>query len=107
MDLVLRGSGYLVSRRPVTGGVWVASALMDHPDDIPGHDYRPTYGKWLYHTAFPLTRMAADGRPGPDGVLLLEGGGRGIGHRGLVDDGGVGPDWILDQPWRGGRWRPA
>jgi hypothetical protein len=67
---------------------------MDHPDDIPGHDYRPTYGKWLYHTAFPLTRMAADGRPGPDGVLLLEGSAGGIGHRGLVEDGGVGPDWI-------------
>ena len=94
VDLVLRGSGYLVSRRPVTGHVWVASALMDHPDDIPGHDYRPTYGKWLFHTAFPLTRMAADRRPGPDGVLLLEGPGGRIGHRGLVDDGGVGPDWI-------------
>ena len=93
VDLVLRGSGYLVSRRPVTGGVWVASALMDHPDDIPGHDYRPTYGKWLYHSGFPLTRMAADERPAPDAVLLLEGGARGIGHRGLVDDGGVGPDW--------------
>jgi hypothetical protein len=94
VDLVLRGSGYLVSRRPVTGEVWVASALMDHPDDIPGHDYRPTYGKWLYHTAFPLARCAADGRPGPDGVLLLEGPGGGIGHRGLVEAGGVGPDWI-------------
>lgn len=94
VDLVLRGSGYLVSRRPLTGEVWVASAVMDHPVDIPGHDDRPTYGKWLYHTAFPLTRAAADGRPAPDGVVLLEGPGGGIGHRGLVEDGGVGPDWI-------------
>ncbi len=94
VDLVLRGSGYLVSRRPLTGETWVASALMDHPDDIPGHDYRPTYGKWLYHTAFPLTRAAADGRPAPDGALLLEGPGGGIGHRGLVQEGGVGPDWV-------------
>ncbi|MEZ4595401.1 MAG: hypothetical protein R3C32_00440 [Chloroflexota bacterium] len=94
MDMVLRGGGYLVSRRPPSGEVWVASALMDHPDDIPGHDYRPTYGKWLYHTAFPLTRCAADRRPAPDGAVLLEGPGGGIGHRGLVEDGGVGPDWI-------------
>lgn len=94
VDLVLRGSGYLVSRRPRNGSVWVASARMDHPDDIPGHDYRPTYGKWLYHTAFPLTRCASDGRPAPDGVVLLEGPGGGIGHRGIVDEGDVGPDWI-------------
>lgn len=94
VDLVLRGSGYLVSRRPLNGSVWVASASMDHPDDIPGHDYRPTYGKWLYHTAFPLTHAAADGRPAPDGAVVLEGPGGGIGHRGLVDQGDVGPDWI-------------
>jgi hypothetical protein len=94
VELVLAGPGYLVGRRPLNGASWVASAIMDHPDDIPGHDYRPTYGKWLYHSAFPLTHAAADGRPGPDGVLLLEAADGDIGHRGLVDEGGVGPDWI-------------
>ena len=85
--------GYLVGRRPLNGGTWVASALMDHPDDIPGHDYRPSYGKWLYHTDFPFTNNAADGRPGPDGTVVLEGPGGGIGHRELVDAGGAGADW--------------
>ena len=94
VDLVLRGPGYLVGRRPVGGGTWVASALMDHPDDIPGHDYRPSYGKWLFHSDFPYTNNAADGRPGPDGTMLLEGPRGGIGHRELVDDGGAGADWI-------------
>lgn len=93
VDLPLQGPGYLVGRRPLDGGVWVASALMDHPDDIPGHDYRPTYGKWLYHTDFPLTEAAADGRPGPDGAVVLEGPAGGIGHRDLVAEGGVGADW--------------
>jgi hypothetical protein len=93
VDLVLRGPGYLVGHRQPIGESWVASALMDHPNDIPGHDYRPTYGKWLYHSAFPLARAAADGRPGPDGVMLLEGATGGIGHRELVADGGAGPDW--------------
>ena len=94
VDLVIRGAGYLVGRRPPTGGTWVASALMDHPDDIPGHDYRPSYGKWLFHSDFPYTNNAADGRPGPDGTVVLEGPDGGIGHRELVDAGGVGADWI-------------
>ena len=94
VDLVLRGAGYLVGRRPHGGGTWVASGLMDHPDDIPGHDYRPSYGKWLFHSDFPYTNNAADGRPGPDGTMLLEGPRGGIGHRELVDDGGAGADWI-------------
>ena len=94
VDLVIRGAGYLVGRRPVTGGTWVASGLMDHPDDIPGHDYRPSYGKWLFHSDFPYTDNAADGRPGPDGTVVLEGPNGGIGHRELVDAGGVGADWI-------------
>ena len=67
---------------------------MDHPDDIPGHDYRPSYGKWLFHSDFPYTNNAADGRPGPDGTMLLEGPHGGIGHRELVDAGGAGADWI-------------
>jgi hypothetical protein len=94
VDLVLRGPGYLVGRRPVGGGTWVASGLMDHPDDIPGHDYRPSYGKWLFHSEFPYTDHAADGRPGPDGTVVLEGPRGGIGHRELVDTGGAGADWI-------------
>ena len=88
------GPGYLVGRRPVGGGTWVASGLMDHPDDIPGHDYRPSYGKWLFHSDFPYTNNAADGRPGPDGTVVLEGPNGGIGHRELVDAGGAGADWI-------------
>ena len=86
-------------REPATGRrrVWVASALMDHPDDIPGHDYRPTYGKWLYHAAFPFTRMAADratraGRRAAPRERRIGG----IGHRGLVDDGRGRPGLDLD-----------
>jgi len=97
VDLVIRGAGYLVGRRPLGGGTWVASGLMDHPDDIPGHDYRPSYGKWLFHSDFPYTNNAADGRPGPDGTVLLEGPNGGIGHRELVEAGGAGADWIWTQ----------
>ena len=92
-------------RRPVDGGTWVASGLMDHPDDIPGHDYRPSYGKWLFHSDFPYTNNAADGRPGPDGTMVLEGPHGGIGHRELVDAGGVGADWIWSRVRHRGRRR--
>src|SRR3954453_2325444 len=93
VDLVIRGAGYLVGRRPVDGGTWVASGLMDHPDDIPGHDYRPSYGKWLFHSDFPYTNNAADGRPGPDGTVVLEGPTGGTGQRGLCGSGAGGGEW--------------
>jgi hypothetical protein len=92
-DLVLRGPGFLVGREQGSGATWVASALLDHPDDIPGHDYRPSYGKWLYHSDFPFTERTASGSPGPDGALVLETPGGTVGHRALVDAGGVGPGW--------------
>ncbi|MCA1481770.1 hypothetical protein, partial [Bradyrhizobium sp. NBAIM08] len=40
---------------------------------------------------------AADGRPGPDGTMVLEGPDGGIGHRELVDAGGAGADWTWSQ----------
>ena len=82
-------------------------ALMDHPDDIPGHDYRPSYGKWLFHSDFPYTNNAADGRPGPDGTVVLEGPNGGIGHRELVEAGGVGRGLDLDAAGIVGRWQRA
>lgn len=91
-ERVLRGPGFLVGRERASGSTWVASALMDHPDDIPGHDYRPSYGKALFHSAFAYTDRAADGHPGPDGALVLEAG-EAILHRDAVDAGGVGPGW--------------
>jgi hypothetical protein len=92
-ELVLRGPGWLVGWEHASGTTWVASALADHPGDIPGHDYRSAYGKVLFHSAFPFTHSAADRLPGPDAALVLEDG-QHIGHRDAVDAGGVGPGWV-------------
>ena len=88
----LRGPGFLVGWRRRTGETWLVNARADHPDDIPGHDYTPYYGKTLIRSRFPLTVRTAAGHPGPDGALLFIGAGETT-HRGLTDDGDVGPGW--------------
>jgi hypothetical protein len=54
---------------------------MDHPADSPGADYRATYGKHIYRSAFPLNESLE-----PDTSLVLE---PGPVHRDLVAEGGV------------------
>jgi hypothetical protein len=94
----LRGPGLLFGWRRRTGETWMANARADHPDDIPGHDYTPYYGKSMIRSHFPLTVRTADGHPGPDGAVLFVGEGDAdhpgaADHRGLTLAGNVGPSW--------------
>ena len=52
---------------------WLVNARADHPDDIPGHDYTPYYGKSTFRSRFPLTVRTSAGHPGPDAALLFVG----------------------------------
>jgi Uncharacterized protein conserved in bacteria (DUF2264) len=88
----LRGPGLLLGWRQRTGETWLVNARADHPDDIPGHDYTPYYGKSLIRSHFPLTVRTAAGHPGPDGAVLFVGK-RHADHRGLTEAGEVGPSW--------------
>lgn len=88
----LRGPGLLVVGRAATGETRLVNARADHPDDIPGHDYTPYYGKSTYRSAFPFTVRTSAGHPGPDGTTLFVGDGD-VDHRGLTDAGDVGPWW--------------
>ena len=88
----LRGPGLLLGWRKRTGETWLVNARADHPDDIPGHDYTPYYGKSLIRSHFPLTVRTAAGHPGPDGAVLFVGE-RHVDHRGLTEAGEVGPGW--------------
>jgi hypothetical protein len=82
-ELVRPTAGFLIGGRHASGETWIASALMDHPPDSPGADYRSTYGKDIYRSAFPLNESLE-----PDTGLVLE---PGPVHRNLVRDGGVEP----------------
>jgi hypothetical protein len=88
----LRGPGLLIGWRRRTGETWIANARADHPDDIPGHDYTPYYGKSMIRSHFPLTVRTAAGHPGPDGSVLFVGEQQ-TDHRRLTDTGNVGPSW--------------
>jgi hypothetical protein len=88
----LRGPGLLVVANDLTGETRLVNARADHPDDIPGHDYTPYYGKATYRSAFPFTVRTSAGHPGPDGTTLFLGE-RDVDHRGLTDSGDVGPWW--------------
>jgi hypothetical protein len=88
----LRGPGLLLGWRRRTGETWLVNARADHPDDIPGHDYTPYYGKSLIRSHFALTVRTAAGHPGPDGAVLFVGKGQ-PDHRGLTEAGDVGPGW--------------
>jgi hypothetical protein len=88
----LRGPGLLIGWRKRTGETWIANARADHPDDIPGHDYTPYYGKSMIRSHFPLTVRTAAGHPGPDGSVLFVGQHQ-TDHRRLSDNGNVGPSW--------------
>jgi Uncharacterized protein conserved in bacteria (DUF2264) len=88
----LRGPGLLVVGRAATGETRLFNARADHPDDIPGHDYTPYYGKSCYRSAFPLTVRTVGGHPGPDGATLFVAD-DGADHRGLTEAGDVGPTW--------------
>ncbi len=89
----MRGPGFLAGRRRPTGETWLLSALPGHPDDIPGHDYTPFYGKFAYRSHFPITVRTADGRPGPDDAVVFEAGGDRR-HRAVTDAGGAGTAWV-------------
>lgn len=69
--VALRGPGFLLGRRRATGETWLLNAMAGHPDDIPGHDYTPFYGKFTYRSHFPLTVRTSDGRPGPDAAVVF------------------------------------
>ena len=88
----MRGPGLLVGWRKRTGETWLLNARADHPDDIPGHDYTPYYGKSIFRSRFPLTVRTAGGHPGPDAALLFVGP-MSIDHRRLTLAGDVGPTW--------------
>ena len=88
----MRGPGLLIGWRKRTGETWLVNARADHPDDIPGHDYTPYYGKSTFRSRFPLTVRTSDGHPGPDGALLFIGP-RSVDHRRLTLAGDVGPTW--------------
>jgi hypothetical protein len=92
VDRPLRGPGLLVVGRASTGEILLVNARADHPDDIPGHNYTPYYGKSTYRSAFPFSVRTIDGHPGPDGTTLFVGDGA-ADHRGLTDAGDVGPSW--------------
>jgi hypothetical protein len=80
-ELVRPTAGFLIGGRQASGETWIASALMDHPPDSPDADYRATYGKEIYRSAFPLNESLE-----PDSGLMLE---PGPVVRDLVADGGV------------------
>ena len=94
VDLVLRGSGYLVGPATRVGAGLGRLGAHGPPRRHPGTRLPAD----LRQVAVPL-RLPAD----PDGRRRTTRTGRrycwsrvrggGIGHRGLVDDGGVGPDW--------------
>jgi hypothetical protein len=88
----LRGPGFLLGRRRRTGETWLLSARAGHPDDIPGHDYTPFYGKIGYRSHFPMTVRTSDGHPGPDDAILFEADGLAT-HRAITDDGAAGTAW--------------
>jgi len=89
----LRGPGLLLGWRRSTGETWVINGLSGHPDDIPGHDYTPYYGKLVYRSHHPFTVRTAAGGPAPDGAVLIEPSTGGATHRVLTDRAGVGPGW--------------
>lgn len=88
----LRGPGFLLGWRQSTGATWLLNAKSGHPDDIPGHDYRPFYGKVIYRSQFPLSVRTASGEATSDGGIVFESAGA-VGHRSTTERGGVGPDW--------------
>ncbi|HLO34752.1 MAG TPA: DUF2264 domain-containing protein, partial [Candidatus Deferrimicrobium sp.] len=88
----LRGPGFLLGWRRATGETWLVNAKSGHPPDIPGHDYRPYYGKLIYRSHFPFTVRDAAGNPTADGGIVFESPGA-VGHRSTTERGGVGDGW--------------
>jgi hypothetical protein len=82
-ELVRPTAGFLIGGRHASGETWIASALMDHPPDSPDADYRSTYGKDIYRSAFPFNESLE-----PDTALVLE---PGPVYRDIVAEGGVEP----------------
>lgn len=88
----LRGPGFLLGWRKATGETWLVNARSGHPPDIPGHDYRPYYGKLIYRSHFPFTVRDAAGNATADGGITFESPGT-MGHRSTTERGGVGEGW--------------
>jgi hypothetical protein len=88
----LRGPGFLLGWRKATGETWLINARSGHAADIPGHDYRPYYGKLIYRSHFPFTVRDGTGEVTADGGLTFESGGA-VGHRSTTERGGVGEGW--------------
>ena len=88
----LRGPGFLLGRRKRTGETWLVNAVGGHPDDIPGHDYTPYYGKFVYRSHFPFTVRTASGRPGTDATVSFTSRDRTDG-RTITEAGAAGPGW--------------
>jgi hypothetical protein len=88
----LRGPGFLLGWRKATGETWLVNARSGHPPDIPGHDYRPYYGKLIYRSHFPFTVRDAAGNATADGGITFESPGA-MGHRSTTERGGVGEGW--------------
>lgn len=88
----LRGPGFLFGRRRRTGETWLVNAVGDHPDDIPGHDYTPYYGKFVYRSHFPFTVRSASGKPGPDATVSFTSPDA-TNQRAITDSGAAGPSW--------------
>lgn len=88
--VALRGPGFLLGRRRRTGETWLLNAIAGHPDDIPGHDYTPAYGKFAYRSHFPFTVRTSAGGPGPDDAVVFSDD-DGSGQRGETEAGAAGP----------------
>ena len=88
--VALRGPGFLLGRRRATGETWLLNAVAGHPEDIPGHDYTPAYGKFAYRSHFPFTVQTSEGRPAPDDAVVFSAGDASS-HRGETEAGGAGP----------------
>jgi hypothetical protein len=90
--VAIRGPGFLFGWRGTTGETWLVNSRSGHPDDIPGHDYRPFYGKFAYRSHFPASIRTAAGQLPIDGTVLFESS-RGVDQRSVTERGGAGPDW--------------
>jgi hypothetical protein len=84
----LRAPGFLLGWRRASGETWLVNAISGHPDDIPGHDYRPYYGKLVYRSHFPFSVRTANGGLTADDAILF-----GAGQRSETDRGAAGPGW--------------
>jgi hypothetical protein len=88
----IRGPGFLIGWRKASGETWLANGLSGHPDDIPGHDYRPYYGKLTYRSHHPFDVRASTGELTADDVVQFRGRSQ-LGQRSETDRGGAGPGW--------------